>query len=864
MSRWSQLTYTSFDRHDGRGGGWQVKDVTGEIGEADRRLLCGRVATQFDPGVDLPRFPTPAEVAELPHQMVHSPMRLADGQAQVTWHTAPAGLDASGRPGNVFAHVLVDRDPDPTDGIRPIERWRSHQWLVPFGAEAVLAAELGDVPGPGHIDRRTVASWLFAPRQWRTNTLAAICDALWARRADGRPVVIATEDVDEAANWIAAVSLCTSVGAASELSFTTLERASGLRHAISYGLELICVPHLDAPALLRDDSIVLIDTSDHVELGDLHGAHLSGRGDRIEVTAWSAMMLEMFADPESLVTSVERMDRAAAEVGDRDLHPAWPMAVLVSQDGDGDLRTEAMGIVAAHSPATLKGSSLYDGVIGGLRAETGSTQEAWNHVVAQGAHDDEPEEDQVLAEAAVTSYADRALADGEWLSRPGAVGLPARHLRPPTVPQAWADAAREHLASSDPVRVLHTIELALRLGLDRDDEFGRACADAAWARVVPVLIDPQQARRFAEHVESIGVETRHLLWRLLYRTHPVQQLTAPPGAVIEPAVVDLLGPAEGEPSPLVGFEPARSPQGWGVDPLLAELAMAAVARGDADEDHRFAAAWAQLERGGRTPAGHPVDWSTVGPFTLPVWSPERVLALAQRFGARVPPAWHLPHLFGMAADARWRDVWRLLQSQPDPTLAHVATVRLEQGTELGAPHLVSGQVEALAQGVTVLPITDPEALHRAHILVAAALLTGARESVPAGLEQPGDRLGPVEVRYLSDWGQRVEGGVEVIGSHRLVEVLGRRATGSPLFDPDPAPTAANDGISWLFALTAPDGDQQVPLVAALILDRVRRAGGADAVVESVRSIEALTDREIRDMQRWLSGWLRRERRREGR
>lgn len=65
MSRWAQLTYSSFDRHDGRGGGWQVKDVTGDIPEADRQLLCGRVATQVDAGVEMPRFPTPAQVAEL-------------------------------------------------------------------------------------------------------------------------------------------------------------------------------------------------------------------------------------------------------------------------------------------------------------------------------------------------------------------------------------------------------------------------------------------------------------------------------------------------------------------------------------------------------------------------------------------------------------------------------------------------------------------------------------------------------------------------------------------------------------------------------------------------------------------------------
>lgn len=250
--RWAQLTYSSFDRHDGRGGGWQVKDTTGDPTAAEVEFLRARVQTQFDAGIDLPRFPTPAEIAELPRRLIQAPAAVHGGETAL-WHHVPAGNDASGRPGNVFAHVVLDRTPGAADPLRPIERWRSPGWLTPFGPEQVLAADLGtvDPPVPGPLNRQTIGSWLFAPRQWRLQILAVLLDGVRAAMAGGPAVVLGVDDVDEAANWIAAISFSMSAGTSRRFHFSTLERPTTLTEAIERELHLVCMP---GPICLRSSA----------------------------------------------------------------------------------------------------------------------------------------------------------------------------------------------------------------------------------------------------------------------------------------------------------------------------------------------------------------------------------------------------------------------------------------------------------------------------------------------------------------------------------------------------------------------------------------------------------------------------------
>ena len=131
-----QLTFTSFD--GGGGAGWQIKESTGLSPTEIERLRAG-IDARLDAGVDLPRFPSADDLEGFPRRLVFDadPHHLGDG-TMVWWHHAPAGVDGSGRPGNVFTHVLVGHHgPDLGDqtgtspGARPIDWWRSPGWLTP-------------------------------------------------------------------------------------------------------------------------------------------------------------------------------------------------------------------------------------------------------------------------------------------------------------------------------------------------------------------------------------------------------------------------------------------------------------------------------------------------------------------------------------------------------------------------------------------------------------------------------------------------------------------------------------------------------------------------------------------------------------
>lgn len=199
-TRFGQLTYTSFDAPErGRaGGGWQVKDVSDGVSAAEQEFMRAGVATRFDSVQALPQFPTPADIAARPRRLVYAPTETGG----CYWHTAPAGADASGRPGNVFAHVVVDRTPD--DAVRPIERWGSPDWLAPYGADAVAAAELPhSAPAPGgNIDRAAVLEFLLDPGTWRVGVLGVLLDAVDQAMHGGPGVVLGCADSENAARWI--------------------------------------------------------------------------------------------------------------------------------------------------------------------------------------------------------------------------------------------------------------------------------------------------------------------------------------------------------------------------------------------------------------------------------------------------------------------------------------------------------------------------------------------------------------------------------------------------------------------------------------------------------------------------------------
>lgn len=99
-SRFAQIAYTSSR------GGFGIHSEAGEPTAAEKDVLVrGADPERTDFGQQLPRL-APDEVARFNRNLVSVSL---DEHTTATWHSAPAGSDQSGRPGNVFVHAVLDR-----------------------------------------------------------------------------------------------------------------------------------------------------------------------------------------------------------------------------------------------------------------------------------------------------------------------------------------------------------------------------------------------------------------------------------------------------------------------------------------------------------------------------------------------------------------------------------------------------------------------------------------------------------------------------------------------------------------------------------------------------------------------------------
>ncbi len=189
-SRFGQLAYTSFDAV-GTAGGWQVKETSGDLTATETQSLIAGVHTVFRQVGQVPDFPTSDQLEQGPRRLAYR--HLGDGAGY--WHTFPAGSDSTGRPGNVFAHVLLDRAPDTHPRHRAIQRWRSPHWLQPYGAAAVARAQLPwALPELGSaVTKDSVVAFALDTATWRLATLFALLDAVAAALAGGAPVVLGVQ-----------------------------------------------------------------------------------------------------------------------------------------------------------------------------------------------------------------------------------------------------------------------------------------------------------------------------------------------------------------------------------------------------------------------------------------------------------------------------------------------------------------------------------------------------------------------------------------------------------------------------------------------------------------------------------------------
>lgn len=522
--RYGELTYTSFDGVAGPGapasGGWQVKEVRGGLTAPEIDVLRSQISTQLDLGVVIPAFPTADEIAALPRRLVYA---AAPGGAAAYWHTAPAGVDGSGRPGNVFVHVVLDRRPA-AESWRPIDLWRSPDWLTPYDAPAVRAAGLGaaDHPGPGAtVTRESVLTFLLDPTRWRLGVFRGLLDAVAAALDGGPRVVLGVEDVDSAAQWIGAVTHLMSAGTSRTLFFSTLERPAGLASAWARGVHLACVPRSDLGAV-RASGVVVVDEAETLAMGALGGEpHITGTGSRIAVTPWSVFAQVAFQDVDLARRAVDTADAVAEAVGDVGLRHDWPlaMATLLVPELAEDAREEAALVVSRSTPDGLEAHpDLLAVAFDAVRSLVGEgTERTWTHVApgGQGTRS-------VIQRLLLETYADRALQDTTWLLRAGGAPLPDDAAEFP-YPRALDAAAGTVAAVERRVRgsrdlpeqrtlavlVLRVLDVLARLGVmarpspARDALYGRI-EDLVAQVAVPLLLDDAEAGGLIASAEPLA------------------------------------------------------------------------------------------------------------------------------------------------------------------------------------------------------------------------------------------------------------------------------------------------------------------------------------------------------------------------
>lgn len=541
--RYGQLAYTSFDQPGGAGG-WQVKQTTGDLSPEETQRLASGVRTAFRPVTPLPDYPTPEQLDAAPRRLEY---RRWASDAAGYWHTVAAGADSTGRPGNVFAHVLLDRAPDSAPRPRPIQRWGSPGWLRPFGAAAVARAALPAEP-PGVADvvtRETAIAFALDTSTWRVGTLLGLLDAVAAALDGGAPVVLGVVSVDSAAQWIGLVSFLMSPGTAATLNFSTFDRADQLgpaRHAIAH---LAAVPVGDLDTLPA--GFVVIDETATLSLGELGGEpHRTAAGQVIDVTAWSVMAQEVLLDPQAALAVLDELDHRAAQTEDRDLHPAWPLAVTIAADEDfAAAHPEANAIITAHSPAGIAPGSpterLVDEALSALVGHT--TPDAW-----KAAEQNLPG---FAREHAALTYLCRAIGDDTWLDQLGPIPLSANtyHGRPVPEPLAAAlgPALQRAGATGDPQRLLKLVDLLLRAGVD-DERLTQALTERVAAQLADPHTGPTLARRLTHR---LGPETR------IAAAAATLPLSCESGTPISEAVLDWFadGSAMPLPSELLDAQP---------------------------------------------------------------------------------------------------------------------------------------------------------------------------------------------------------------------------------------------------------------------------------------------------------------------
>lgn len=548
--RWGQLTYASFDPDNGAGG-WQVTSTAGDLSDGEIEALRQRIVTRFDSDIHLGAFPNAAELQAMPRRLTY----INDGRGRgAYWHSTMAGRDATGRPGNVFSHVLLDRSTaQPTPAIRPIEIWRSPGLLCPFGPEQVREAVLSHDTSPSFgaaLGKEDVLDFLFDRSEWRVGLLSALLDAVAAAVNDGPGVVLVTDSAETAALWIAAVSRLAPADWVRRMNFSVYERAAGLEAVFERGVHLVCVPRADTDALPRDSMFSILDEHEVPDLGEVGGRqHQTQSGSLIVPTHWSAFAQAALVDRATFSAATSMMDDVADRVGDSGQEPSWAlaMAALRLPDIFGDYEAEAAAVVARHSPDSLGGDDeLMQLARNIMQRSTGaSAREAWAELEQVGAS-------RLMRQVLMQAYLQRSLEDDEWLAQPRAIPLPSDYrveYSTPDVRRAARSAIRtlqrKFTDDESPelaITAIRMLDFIHRAGLvDAEDSSGDSLDDSI-AEILErtlfqVVDDDDSAKAFVSDAGAlVAAPLRQKV--LAAVENSVRFRSAPAGTRIPPAFCD--------------------------------------------------------------------------------------------------------------------------------------------------------------------------------------------------------------------------------------------------------------------------------------------------------------------------------------
>lgn len=357
--RFAHLIYTSYDDGSGAGGGWQVKDSSGDLDAAERDLLTAWVSTRFDLQPALDRYPTPQAIEARQRRLMYSTVK--GGAAY--WHTAEAGTDGSGRPGNVFAHVVLDRSiDDAVPAFRPVELWMSPSWLMPYGPAATKSETVSStsLPDAGEVATRDrVLSFLTDITVFRLGLFQVLLDSVAHAWNGGPQVVLLTENSSTASLWIGAVSYFMSPGTSRHFNWSTHDRADAIAESVRRGIHLAVVPASERDSLGQLPGIVVLDERDDPTLGVLdEDPHRTHTGVSVEVTPWSMLAQAALIDHETALIALRLQDEIAAEAVDEGFSPTWPLAMAIaSMPSIVDVTKETARVISEERPSHLRPES---------------------------------------------------------------------------------------------------------------------------------------------------------------------------------------------------------------------------------------------------------------------------------------------------------------------------------------------------------------------------------------------------------------------------------------------------------------------------------------------------------------------------